>query len=345
MTAPPPSTSPAQLFLELWQAANAMTSFQRQTAPLADKKFTSRLAKALRQDFAQDAIAAIESLRSEGNVGALPNEKNGCIIAILLAIDELFYSIHPRTQLVPAKFRLKLPAWLRELRDRRSAFGHYASNDDFRLIARGPLLRRDRDENASNAENFPDRFTALSVVPHTLRHKQNIIKTQHLVIGLDTARGVVVGKKPGVETVVFIPVAEQATDLHITERQVGEQKYADFWLHPDLNAADILFAVLNQTGPVDIAFAPEFVVSEAHADKFAHGLQHKVIAPPRITVAGSGQTNDLSPDQQAWNESRILNGIGCELWRQRKIWPAGLLQNTAKSYGLSDPGGQTIHPS
>lgn len=339
MTAPSLKTSPAQLFLEFWQAANNMSSHQRLTATIPEDPFKRCLAKALQQDSAQDAFDAIESLRHEQNKGALRYEKNGCIIAILLAIDALFYSIHPRTQIVPAvKSRQKLPAWLRDLRDRRLAFGHYASNTELRLIARGPLLRRDRDENASNAENFADRFTALSVVPDKLHHKLHTIKTQHLVIGLDDARGVAAGKNPGAETVVFIPVAEQAKDLHITEREINSRKFADFWLHHDLDAADILFNVLNQIGAVDIAFAPEFVVTEKHADKFAQGLQHRVSAPPRITVAGSGQTTALSADKQAWNESRILNGIGCELWRQRKIWPAGLIKSTAISYGLTDPG-------
>jgi hypothetical protein len=48
-------------------------------------------------------------------------------------------------------------------------------------------LRRDRDETVSNAENFADRFTALSVVPHTLGHKHRTLKIQHCVIGLDVA--------------------------------------------------------------------------------------------------------------------------------------------------------------
>lgn len=316
-----------------------MTPFQRQTAAIADKAFSARLAKALRHDSAQDAVDAIEALRHEESKGAIRYEKNGCTMAILRAIDDLFYLIHPRAQFVPpGKIPRKLPRWLCELRDRRLVFGEYSSDAGFRLIARGPLVRRDRGETASNAENFADYFTALTVVPSKLRHRTRELEIDHSVIGLDGARGVAKGRQPGAEQVVFIPIAEQANDLHITERQVKQQKFADFWLRPDLDAAETVYAVLNQAGPVDIAFAPEFVISEAHADKLALGLHANVSAPPRIIVAGSGQTIVQNEDKQVWNESRILNGIGCELWRQRKIWPAGVTASLAKKYGLSDPG-------
>ncbi|MBY0446457.1 MAG: hypothetical protein K2Q15_14765, partial [Burkholderiales bacterium] len=256
------------------------------------------------------------------------------------AIDELFYLIHPRAQFVPlAKPAHKLPNWLRELRDTRRISGRYAQNERFNLVPRGPLLRRDRDENASNAESLLDRFTALTPVPITLCIDTRKINIEHVVIGLGAIDGVVAGNKTGHEEVVFIPLAEKKADLVLSERMISEQPYVDFRLNPTLNAANIIYEVLKNTGPVDIAFAPELLTKEEHADHLATLLNAGPVLS-RMIIAGSGQTRELSPDGQAWNEARILNGKGRELCRQRKLWPAGLAAPTARGYGVACPDGK-----
>jgi hypothetical protein len=332
------SATPAQLFLQLWSDAEAMTSHQRLTASINDIDFDQNIATALQQNSAQAASDVITDLLAIARKKTLPSEGNGGILAVMHAIDDLFYLIHPRAQFAPssAKRRPKLPNWLRELRDGRFISGDYGQDDRFRLIPRGPLVRLPRDENASNAESLADRFTALSVVPHTLMLATRPILTRHIVVGLDAARGVAAGRNPGAEEIVFIPVAEQSSDLVISEREISQQWFADYALDPNQNAADIIVAALRQAGSADIAFAPELVVSEAHADLLASGLR-SLPDLPRLIVAGSGQTRELSVDGQRWNEARILNRWGGDLWRQRKIWPAGLGAARAAQYGLSDP--------
>ena len=93
---------------------------------------------------------------------------------------------------------------------------------------------------------------------------------------------------------------------------------------------------LKLAGPIDIAFAPELVVSEDHADELAKSIVTTAIQS-RIIVAGSGPTRLQSDHKQSWNEARILSRWGIDLWRQRKIWPAGLGAKLAVQYGLTDP--------
>jgi hypothetical protein len=59
--------------------------------------------------------------------------------------------------------------------------------------------------------------------------------------------------------------------------------------------------------------------------------------PPRMLMAGSGNSEDVKNDWP-WNESTVLNSTGTVLWRQRKIWPAGIKRDRAIQFGLSDPG-------
>ncbi|MDW5416844.1 hypothetical protein R6242_09735 [Iodobacter sp. CM08] len=329
--------SPADLFLCLFAKAEGMTAHQRRTV-VKDATFKPSIENALRKNSGDDAFTAVEGLLSKG--GGLPAEVNGRILMAMQAIDEFFYLINPRAQFVPlAKPAHKLPDWLRDLRDARRISGRYAQNERFNLVPRGPLLRRDRDENASNAESLLDRFTALTPVPITLSIDTRKINVEYVVIGLGAIDGVVAGKKTGHEKVVFIPLAEKKADLVLSERTISEQPYVDFFLSPSLNAANIIHEVLKNTGPVDIAFAPELVTKEEHADNLAALLNASPVLS-RMIIAGSGQTRALCPEGLAWNEARIFNGKGSELWRQRKLWPAGLAAERAKEYGLDCPDGK-----
>lgn len=339
------STSPAQLFLVLWQKAQAMTAFQRDTAAQADATFQQNLARALQQDDEQVATEACQRLLAAALLAAaMPNEQNGIILASLHAIDNAFYLIHPRTRFSPATARRRptLPEWLRNMRDARFIDGEYTRNDEYRLITRGPLVRLPRNETASNAENLADRFTALSIVPHHLKLEHRTIATRHIVVSIDTARGVPVGRMPRREEVVFIPVAEAVDDLLIHTRHVATQPLADFRLAPALNAAQQIVAALRSAGTGDIAFAPELVVHEDHADQMKTALRTLGPNRPRLIVAGSGQTRAKNNDGQSWNEARILNSRGHDLWRQRKLWPAGLGASRAIALGLADPGNKLV---
>jgi hypothetical protein len=295
--------SPADLFLCLFAQAEEMGSFKRSTALDKDVKFKLSIESALKENSAHDAFTAVEDLLSKG--GGLPAEVNGRILMAMQAIDALFYLIHPRAQFVPAvKSARKLPGWLRDLRDARFISGRYAQNERFNLVPRGPLVRRDRDENASNAESLLYRFTALTPVPTTLCIDTREINVEHVVIGLGAIDGVIAGKRAGHEEVVFIPLAEKKADLVLNVRTTPEKPYVDFRLNPTLNAGNIIYEVLKNTGTVDIAFAPELVTKEEHADNLAALLNASPVLS-RMIIAGSGQTMALSPDGLAWNEARI----------------------------------------
>jgi hypothetical protein len=330
--------SPAQLFLQLWHEAKAMDSYQRLTAITDNKKFNTAVEQALQCDSAQAAYDATTALLAAGRKAPLAEESHGCILATLRVLDQLFYLIHPRSQFVAACAlrRPRLPAWLRDLRDLRMITGEYAHDEQYRLIPRGPLTRRARGETASSAESLADRFNALALVPHTLSIETKSIKIQQPVFNEGSADGVPSGKNPGAEDVIFIPVAEQATDLHLNERQIAQQKFVDFRLAPSLNAATSIMQALKLAGPIDIAFAPELVVSEDHADELAKSIVTTPVQS-RIIIAGSGPTRAQSVHKQPWNEARILSCWGIDLWRQRKIWPAGLGAELAVQYGLADP--------
>ncbi len=91
---------------------------------------------------------------------------------------------------------------------------------------------------------------------------------------------------------------------YLNERPIAQQKFVDFRLAPSLNAATIIMQALKLAGSIDIAFAPELVVSEDHADELAKSIVTTSIQS-RIIVAGSGPTRLQSVYKQSWNEARI----------------------------------------
>jgi len=333
--------SPARLFINLWRHAGAWSPEQRLLE--LDPQIIAKAENALERPTAQDVFDSLNRLLGTHAPGAdAPPDKDGRgkILAIMQAIDGMFFRIHPRARLVAtsAAPRPNLPNWLRELRDNRSLSGDYGDDGDYRLIPRGPLLRSQRDKNASNAESFADRFAALTVVPHRLLHENRPIKISQRVIGADMARGVIPSRNSGEEIVAFIPIAEQANDFVISELPLSGQKFVDFRIDSTVDAADRLISALHQVDYADITITPEFVMPEEQADKLPNSLLHSFKSQPsRIIIAGSGPTQSTHEDLP-WNEARIFNGVGKELWRQRKIWPAGLKENRAIECKLSSPG-------
>lgn len=255
-------------------------------------------------------------------------------------IDEFFYRIHPRSVTIPASVgaRPNLPVWLKESRDRRYLYGHYAETEEKYLIPRGPLLRVPREESASNAETLADHYTALTVVSRKLNQENRPIRIKPIFIGTDSACGVAPGSNPGEEKVTFIPIAEDENDLVATEKIISNQKFFDFQINSALDPADRLMKVLNQSHFSDIAIAPEMVMPEIEADKLPDKLLSLKAQPSRLIISGSGSSIQTTDEGLAWNETRVLNGFGAELWRQRKIWTAGLTRDRAMEYGFSDPG-------
>ncbi len=174
---PPDCGTPADAFLLLWQAAEGMSGFQRQTAEQITASSKAQIEAALKL---ADARAVCQALAELIPLTALRYEQNGLILAIMHAIDDAFLRIHPRSQISPShKTRAPLPAWLRALSERRLLYGYYAQTPEYSLIPRGPLARNPRSEHASCAENMADRFTALSLVPRQLKLGTRTISLQY----------------------------------------------------------------------------------------------------------------------------------------------------------------------
>ena len=328
--------SPASLFLEMWERAlTSMNAHQRMTASQPDHKFKETVLLALSKDSGQDAYDELVSLLNVSGNLRLASERNGCVLYVMGAIDDLFYEVHPRAQ-VAAQFRRgeRLPAWIKGLRDLRFISGAYVRNERYSLIPRGPLLRSARNENASNAENFLDRFAALCRVPRTLALNDRPILVQQVVIGVDAARGVPSTGISGTEEVVFFPIAERPGDIEMTQRSVAAAEFVDFKLREGLNPAQLLLDSIMLAGKIDIGFAPEFVMPGEQAAILSKGLRSVGKDSPRLLVAGSGQSVEVSVDGLKWNESFVFNQRGHNLWRQRKLWPAGLTAARAAQYGL-----------
>lgn len=327
--------SPAKFFLELWEIATKWSSPERSIG-LSGEVVRINLESVLLLDDGEIVTQKLRNLLTK----SLPDvDYRRTVLNLMCAIDSAIFAIHPRVKIPPgsAKSRRNAPEWVRELRDRRNLHGNYAENNKFALVTRGPLTRSARSAVSSNAECLADRFVAISVVPMFTSHNGRSIKIDYKVFGTSAAGGVAPVKKNGEEKIAFIPVAESNDSLNITERVVEGCNFVDFRMNPNLDASDLFLRAIHAAGLVDIAIAPEFVMSSQHADKLSEGLRALGAKSPRLVVAGSGLTFEET-GCRPWNESRVLNGAGSILWRQRKIWPAAILRERAIEFGLSDPG-------
>lgn len=328
------------LFIDLWGKASAWQPHHRSNATTPVPNFNRKAETALKHANASEAFEALNQLIGADSLsGDSDSLKRGKILALMRSIDRMFLRIHPRARIVPSGVakRPVLPDWLRDLRGFRILNGNYGGDNQHVLIPRGPLLRTQRKENASSADCLADRFSALAVVPRITSHDGRIIHIRHSQIGADLARGVFPGKTSGQEVVAFLPVAEKADNIQLIEHRQSDKLTVDFRVNSSLEPANIITEVLSVLDHADIVMAPEFVMSEAEANELQKSLRSALRQSFRLMLAGSGPTLEMD-DNRPWNESRILNGKGVELWRQRKMVPAGLDQVRAQKYNLSDPG-------
>lgn len=318
-----PEVAPARFFIEMWLLAQARDATQRAAAPLPAADFRRRVEDTLREDDGEDCAARLRAIVDLSHLGH--------ILDAMKAMDQAFAPIHPRTPILnPGAARPVVPTWLRDLRDLRPSLGCYCQDDSWRLIPRGPLLRAPRQEWAANTDCLADHFTILSVVPVTCHENHRPIRIASIVKGTDAPTGIPLGPHPGAETIAFLPVAEDANDLDLTPRAVGKNSF----VRVRCRTADSVTTALTKAGPVDIALAPELVMTEDEADILAATLNPSTTS---LILAGSGDTRQTNADGFAWNEARVLNGAGATLWRQRKIQIAGMT-DLAEKLGLLAPG-------
>ncbi|GBR14479.1 hypothetical protein [Gluconobacter frateurii] len=331
--AAPPERSPATLFVDYHSLAASWTASQRAIAPRPDVGFADLAADFLARHSGAEAHDLLKDL-VEGKIFSVEVWR-GRILAVLQAIDHAFYRIHPRAILTAAA--PPLPDWLRDARFMRRKSGAYLQTADWQLIARGPLLRASRNPHASNADLFSDYFAALTVAPRTLTHDGRAIRVEMKAIPLDPFTGVPASSVPGSETVGFVPLAITSGDLIAEPRPHADRIFARYGPAPHFDAGAAALAALTELGGIDIAVMPELAMNEAHHDWLADALAGNSKPVPKLIVAGSCNSNALSGEDQPWNETRVLNARGTELWRQRKLWPAGVDHKTAAKYGIDKP--------
>lgn len=295
--------------------------------------FNDAVKAALLNDDEQESCSTIKALLEDPSHGVL----KGKVLEVLREIDAFLYCIHPRVLLHPSMgvVEFSIRHWARLLKARRLIHGCFIEVDGYKVVPRGPLVRLPRPEYASSATSFPDRFSALSVVPCVLNNDMVEVKVRHVTKSSNIVSGVRPGRRTGQETIAFIPVAEEADDIVLTQRSTSASNFVDFRASPSLDVVDVISRTLNAIGYVDIAIAPELVVSA----EASISLIEKIRLNPgqhRIFVAGTGHTVELE-DGQAWNEGRVLNGLGGVIWKQRKFWQAGIDKQRAVDFSLEPP--------
>lgn len=322
--------------MALWRDAASWNGPQRAGARRAGVRFDrSARAALLRHHEGTDAYGELQAMIGHG--ARDDATFRGHVLAAMRAIDDAFYLVHPRSALPGASTGLRpaLPNWLRAARDQRLLRGIYDGDSTHLLMARGPLLRGARHAAASSADDLADRFAALSVVPGQLDHGGRTIAVQIKPIPPAVSRGIPPGTLRGAETIALVPVAEAAHDIESSTRSDDDQMWIDFRPRAGLDAAKTIVEALVAVGGVDLAVAPEFIACETDADLLAAQLT-TAPASARLVIGGSGVTT-AKAENQPWNEARAFNSSGAELWRQRKLWPAGIDAGRAKKWGIAPP--------
>jgi hypothetical protein len=346
-----PCTCPAELFAHLWgELVKCDSTARLRASPSAQfginpdpfDAFNVALRGAfLNRDGATVAQQLQELIKQfdKGGESLLPLQ-----IRVMLALNKQFRAIHPRHAVLPVpghNARASVPRWLRELSRRRQDSGAYATYGGYYVVPRGPLTRRARSVTASSASDPYDMFDALSAVRRQLHENERPIQINFRVIRKNGGQGVTANPWPGHERILFAPVAEEASSLILTDIERDGHAFVSIECAKGFNPSKRLLGALKVARSVDIAIAPEFVMPEREADVFAQSMPQLKTKPPRVTVIGSGHTNSTT-NSQVWNESRGVNSIGAELWRQRKIWPAGLSADRATRLGLRNPGKELV---
>lgn len=329
MTGAAAAPTPAHLFIDLWRIVAALTPSERSNAAKPGPDFHAAAAA---------MAAGADPVRAAAGLAALidsaPAERTGRQLGVMRAIDSLFEALHPRIPRVPGAL-YKLPDWMRDLADHRLLHGCFVRGAHEALVARGPLLRTARDEHASFADSLADRFCYLGVVPLTLSENGRPIAVKLGHVGMDMLSGVMPIAAPGEERILFVPVAEGASDLDIRAVESPSGRFAHYAPADALDAAGRLLAALDGAPGHDIALAPELVTSPEQSRQVANALR-KCPSSPRVLLLGT-QHSDESEDGQRYNEAVLVNAVGTELWRQRKLWPAEVGVDKARMLQICCP--------
>lgn len=321
-----------QVFMNMWEVASAWLPSELSISEVGKMDRKADLDELLEVGTDHFIESVIEHLNNESEAP----EIRGVILDAMSIVDLAFLRIHPRSVVLSPKagIAVRIPDWLLEYRRSRFETGSYAKDDRRYLIPRGPLCRTNRADYDCSGESLLDRFSALSVVPSTLTINGTSfgVVVEALSPGLDTGVSAVVDQ--GKEKIAAIPIGVDKNHLQFEVSQRYSSYFARYSATAQVDVAQNVINALHECkGEIDIAVASEFFVSEEDADSIGqrfYELEHA----PSVFVAGSGNTLEQSSGQ-SWNESRIFNSLGFELWRQRKLWPSGIDLASAQAYGMT----------
>lgn len=328
------------IFWSLWRIAIQWKSSDISLADQDDCR-VSLFSELLSKSDENEICRNLETYANQYIPKANHNLARGIILDIISAIDYKFYDIHPRRLKLSIIESKPVCEWLKKYQSLRRDSGAYAENEYERVIPKGPLSKAPRSEIASNAICLEDSLSYLAVarVSHELTGRR--IST---VTSCVTKSGVHGYSAEGgkAERISVLPIAEKIEQIKIQCISRNNNHFA----HYDAASPDTIVETVISTLNVDsqhettIAVAPELLINSAAADKISANYG-EVSTPPRLFISGSGHSFEKYNDQ-SWNESRAFNNVGFELWRQQKIWPAGLTQSRALKFKLSDPGNNKL---
>lgn len=331
------SESVINVFYRLWKLAVCWSASKLSLA-YEDSSCVSLFEKMLEEDdetVVLSKLLAVVNSRLEADLDS--HRQRGLVINLMKAVDKAFYGIHPRRTLLSPSHadRKRIPYWLKKYRSHRANNGVFLENDQEIIILKGPLGKRARLEYAGYGDSLEDKFSNISVVDKTYEFNRFRVRTKVVVQGQSPTGGYSVSERRGRENIKIAPLAEEPEHLKIDFCRRGNNDFASYSASEQLDVLKLISELISSESCVDLMMLPEFLVSEADADMVVDCF-NGVGEFPKLLICGSGATNETS-DGQAYNESRVFNDVGVELWRQRKIQPSGLDVDTAKDYSFPPP--------
>jgi hypothetical protein len=314
--------TPAHLFACLWRNTMVLTASQRANSWRPPIQFHQT---AIDMAGMEDPGLGVEALQVL--LKGPTSELIGRQLAVMVAIDNLFAALHPRTPRATA-----IPGWMSDLQDHRTVSGFYLEAEGMVLLPRGPLLRIPRDPDASSADTLEDRFTYLTAFSNKLSERDMPIGVNFKYIGTNLLDGVEPICNPGRERISFVPIAETVRDLEIKPITLNNKIFAKYGPSATLAGGQRIIDALSQHGRHELTVAPELVMSPDQTAYVQDGLRMANTAP-NLLLLGTQNSED-NENGQPFNEALLVNSMGTLLSRQRKIWPASIPAARARELKL-----------
>lgn len=324
-------SGPAELFFTLWKFASELTTFQRTSATkskLVREKFLVLLSNVSEPDV---CVAVVDELKKYST--HLVQDKNGAVLELMRSIDECVALVHPRIGATSSALKNPYSAWLEDLLDAYAVKGVFYVQEHEALTFRGPLKKGPRPLFSSAADDLVDYFVAVTVVPRNLKNStRNIIISQKFIP--DGGFTGTTKASPSQERIAIVPFAKVPSDIKVDYFVVNNQGYVNFSISSNLQIVDVMQKVIDEFKNLDFLLLPELVICENDAEKISDFLVSAGKHKPSLTIAGSGDTNEVNVDGQRYNETQVFNALGKSLWRQKKVWTSGFTYERAVEYGL-----------